>query len=428
MSPPGELLRGIPSTRLLDIDLPDGYVPHVVNAAEQARQDRDGIDDGFDVTQYVKSIGGRVIGEPGAYGTAWLVPNGEELLEHVKRNGVYRVASRARPAGPVVVKVQKSPVGPKSVRFADVVRDWTHEAGVHLELSSPGALPGGLPECARPPVPRFYAAGYFPAKRTYVTIMGLAVGIPVRKMKSDRAEVYVTVERALALMWANGCVHNDAHGDNALIDPDTLLVTVIDFGFASWLTKPTIDAIRAEIKNLLDRGAPSLAQVFDNVPGLKNTANKNVFFRYRAEWYNPDYKALLNMYNKLPVRERARVPDLRRIMWRGCLFSKPNLSPRKAYLLRRAATTRPTPKPTPKPTPQKTPKAPTPKAPTPQKTPKAPTPKPTPKAPTPKPAWPVRPKRPALADDWCPPGMIRNPATGKCVRIDGKIGKMLAKS
>ena len=272
----------------------------------------------FDVMGDIEDgLGGRVIGKPGRYGTAWLVDAQEDLPGFVGRISwdlSHRVRSGVLPMGDVVVKVQTVPGGQQPP-----VASWAHEAGVHAALSAATAAGCGSP--ISPAVPKFYASGYSAVSNCYVTVMDRAPGVPLESyMPKITAKAYVMIERAFASLWMCGCIHNDAHMNNVMIDPKTLGVTIIDFGLASWLPNHVTSKVASGVVTIVRQGAPCLAQVFDHVPDLKCMSNRNVYSRVKCSWYNPDYKTVINLYNKIDAAEKAKVPALRRAVW-GCTAS-----------------------------------------------------------------------------------------------------------
>jgi serine/threonine protein kinase len=128
-------------------------------------------------------------------------------------------------------------------------------------------------------------------------------GTPINKVPIT-ASVFLQVQKAMSALWA-GCVdHNDSHLDNILIDRRGH-VYIIDFEFATRIPKHS----QQQFISFLDMpgGVTSLnsaAQVF-----FTRHSNAIQFQRTNGKMthYNPGYKALRVLWNRMSRDDRQRV-------------------------------------------------------------------------------------------------------------------------
>lgn len=261
------------------------------------------------------ALGAKKLGE-GAYGAAYglrVTAAAADFFARLLVDGRHRVKRKIpRAFASVVVKVAKGQGDP--ARFVD---DSVREAGVHKYLST-ACSKVCKKVCA--PVPEFYFSA-MGSDGTYYTVMGVADGGPLANAirAGLTAELYVRVERATVSLWLSGVLHADFHAENAFVGPDGT-VTVIDFGFAVLMPPALRKKVEAAVARHVRAGSRTLAEAWDET-GLTGFADRVHHARdSRVEWYNPDNKALKDLYNRLSPADAARVPDLRRAAW-GCARS-----------------------------------------------------------------------------------------------------------
>ncbi len=331
-----------------------------VNAVITRRQPRRDVQTSLYDTKKWASWLGTKIGE-GAYGTAFRCQVSTEAvyraLELVRAASTFWVEYRPVKMGRlVVVKVtrddSRSAVSQGTLdRFA---LDNIKEATLHKHLDEAGCLNLGMaPLCVSQYVPDLYWAGLVvnqaTGTRCYVTVMGVAPGVPVGKYlarsKLD-ADTFLRIERAAASLWAQGVVHADLHKDNMMFDPATKKLTVIDFGFGVLLPPQYTVAVRNQLAKTVRAGVRSLGEMWlDTSKGFGLGIQKYVNRVQRGRgvaWYNPDGHAALMLYKRLPPAERRKVPDLRRRLWGATSSSS---SSRVSRVSRVSATRRQSPKP-----------------------------------------------------------------------------------
>jgi hypothetical protein len=281
----------------------------------------------------------------GAFGSAFKARADGAFLDHFAklRGAMYGMYLGApRPGSQVIVKVARPEAGetPKSFAWANF-----RESGVHAALCRAGCAnvagvpPGAL--CPAKYVPKLYASALVNVRGrasadtlrelAYVTVMDIAPGVTLNKYLERHkitADVYLRAEQALASMWAIGLVHNDAHKGNIMYDPPTGRVTVIDFGFGTFLPPALAGQVRDALSRAVATDVRSLGEIWrdrSRTPvgtGLQAYANRVIYSREVAKpdtwndpWYNPDGGALMRMFSRLSAEDRARVPGMRRRMW-----------------------------------------------------------------------------------------------------------------
>lgn len=290
----------------------------------------------------------QLIGE-GAYGAAYRVKVDDAALAYFKalaEKGTYRVVDSMPAKGKdVIVKVQRPRPG-RRLNFTNLV----HESTVHVQAAKTchysGVACSTKNYCLSDFVPRFYLSAYVASQDKYVTVMAQAPGKPVweatRQEREVSLDVYLRIERALALMWAAGILHTDIHTNNMLWDAKTKWLTIIDFGLSIAIPEHMREGIVVAISFLIEHGTPSLGDVWDmplwygseyeRPRRVTNYANA-VKAGLDTSLYYPDGKVLQYLYNKLSTEDKRRLPDMRRKLW-GCKKAvttppSPPLPPRK---------------------------------------------------------------------------------------------------
>lgn len=274
---------------------------------------------------------GATIGS-GQYGTAFrcqVTDAAFRALELVRSVSTFWVENRGVKAGTtVVVKVTRDRrAGVPQGTLDQFALDNIKEATLHKHLDASKCLNLGMaPLCVSSYVPDLYWAGLFfnqaTGTRCYVTVMGVAPGIPVGvylKRRRLDADTFLRIERAAAALWSQGVVHADLHKDNMMIDPATKKLTVIDFGFGVLLPPAYTVAVRNQLAKAVRSGVRSLGEMWLDTSkgfGLGIQRYVNQVQRGRGvAWYNPDGHAAMMLYKRLPQTERRLVPELRRRMW-----------------------------------------------------------------------------------------------------------------
>lgn len=282
---------------------------------------------------------GQKIGE-GAYGTAFRCQVSDEAtyraLELVRAATSFWVEYRpVRQGGLVVIKITRA--DDRSRRVPQTVADRfaldnVREATLHKHLDEARCLNLGMgPLCVSQYVPDLHWAGLVinqpTGTRCFVTVMGVAPGIPVdkhlRRTRLD-AEMFVRIERAAAALWAHGVVHADLHKDNMMYDAATKKLTIIDFGFGVLLPPEYTRAVRSQLARAVRAGVRSLGEMW--LDRNKRASSKGFGLgiqRYvnrvqkgrGVPWYNPDGHAALMLYKRLPTSQRRLVPALRMRLW-----------------------------------------------------------------------------------------------------------------
>lgn len=268
-------------------------------------------------------------GEYGAVFRATYAGKTRELLRLIRRRSLMWADNKVPTEGDAVcIKVAANMHLRRHRKFAF---EAAREASWHMFLSRARAikLPGLRPSRAAVFVPRFYRMGLVwddtLKKPVSVTVMSCAPGQPVEAQKGSlTADAYVLIEKAVVSMWLHGIVHADLHMDNVLYDPLTRKVTIIDFGFATMLSLPLVEAVHAKVVEGIAQGVRSLGEVWMPPASSKYGANVQAFVNRvqtqrmgtsQTAWYNPDGHALMALYGRVPVSERASIPELRRALW-----------------------------------------------------------------------------------------------------------------
>lgn len=175
-------------------------------------------------------------------------------------------------------------------------------------------------------IPRFFWAG--PSGQQYVTCMSVAPGQTVRKAlpimnSSARNQVIQQVNTLVDRLQSCRLYHADLHTDNVLVDPATMHVTIIDFGWAHHVgnAHPFFDEVRK----------------VNNKKSFAYTVQRNVAKLELKKRQNNNNKASNNKAQQTPdahVIAMNLVTNLRRAVESKMFKSKyPNLSQGKALVL-----------------------------------------------------------------------------------------------
>ena len=248
-------------------------------------------------------------------------------------------AALPRQGTAIVVKIATRAPSADKLGF---IEDNVIEAARHHDLAHAKCVPmrGMHDLCVSDVVPRLYFAGLVekPGRGgLYVTVMGVAPGVTVRALGNggrdardtrtrhepavDMVDVYLKLERAACAMWAHGVVHGDLHLKNAMYDPATQRLTIIDFGLSSVLPDDVVAKVRGAIARGVRTGVRSLGEVWREAGadfpigvGLQRHVNK-VMSQRSYTWYNPDGYAIMQLYSSLNEAERKEVPVRRAALW-----------------------------------------------------------------------------------------------------------------
>ena len=270
----------------------------------------------------------------GQYGITYIVKVTDALLNMMdlaRREAGHRVIGKSPPrlGTRIVMKVAKRK--PRD-SWTDFVAENVREASVHRVLTTEYDLKTCIkipcasdPRCAGEYVPAFFlgflnGGGGKNEPPAYVTFMGYAGETTLHDYLTTRrmtAEVYANFEVAACAMWAAGIVHGDLHRKNAMIDPATKKVTIIDLGFGVKLPDDMRSKIRERIAQIVDSDDGGSAGDMWTDLGVTAYANRIMTGRGLPSWYNPDGRALVTMFNSLSRSEKERLPEVRRALW-GC--------------------------------------------------------------------------------------------------------------
>ncbi|AGE60211.1 PBCV-specific basic adaptor domain-containing protein [Acanthocystis turfacea Chlorella virus WI0606] len=216
--------------------------------------------------------------------------------------------------------------------FAEVSR----ENVVHKELSTGHCykIPDATrARCISEFVPKFYLSFALggPKKHSCVTIMAPAGTVTlkdyIQDLKKAHAsgekvlELYTCIELIVCTLWLSGFAHGDLHLDNLLVtkDKNNVSYKLIDFGFAMKVPEPFVKLVAEGITKMIkEKSVQSFADLWtkDSVGGVRLVNYSNRILKGRGfEWYNPDYKMLQLLYNLLPAKQRAELPEARSKIW-----------------------------------------------------------------------------------------------------------------
>jgi hypothetical protein len=249
------------------------------------------------------------------------------LAKMARRSRHWLYIATPKPNADVCIKVGYPQKGQSALSF---LNDSIMEASWHARLATAPSirLPNFKPFRASDFVPRFYRSGWVRDEGTrsaaYVTVMSQAPGMEVEDLKGPlSAEAYVSIERAVAVMWMYGIVHADLHLGNLFFDPATMRATILDFGAACLLPDKMQVAVRKNMMRAMAEGVRSLGEVWlfpkesRYGAGVFRFVNKVVYDRFqdRKAWYNPDGRTLMALYDRVPKGQRTKVPELRLEAW-----------------------------------------------------------------------------------------------------------------
>lgn len=280
---------------------------------------------------------GRKLAE-GNYGSVYRAvarkPNMDALRRAMSRGVMFSVP---REGTRIIIKVAEYEVSKKPGAFEKFLDANLREAALQHHLASMPCVktPFRKAACVAGYVPDVFFAGVINnggeyQEQLFVTVMAEAPGVPLanvlysQRTRRDRAlsaRFYVGVERALASMWYSGVIHNDLHKGNMMFDARTGRFSIIDFGFAAIMPPAMLKQVRASVDSAVRRGVRSLGEVWRDPSvssvgaGLQAFANRVVYTRKRTAWFNPDGRALMAMWSRMPGTHRAAVPRMRQKAW-----------------------------------------------------------------------------------------------------------------
>lgn len=174
----------------------------------------------------------------------------QSLRNAIRKNCVKNIKKESKKECMLAIKFQ-------ALKHFDDIEDCRHEAVVHSTLSNRKDTSEFVPpiyvSCTLP----VYVSKDNNVINMRVTLMKFlgdgttlnrAVKLPnIIKDRESRMALYKNIRRTFITLWANGIVHADAHDGNIMVNPTTLDITLLDFGFAIKLQEST----RKECKKLL---------------------------------------------------------------------------------------------------------------------------------------------------------------------------------
>jgi len=269
-----------------------------------------------------------------AYGDAYTVVVDASVLNFLKLaagKGTHRVQGQSVPemGEKIVVKLVKRQR--KKMDFGTFVTENVTEAVSHERMTSENScfeIPcaPGVRHCAMDHIPRFYFS-YLAAPSVYATFMSMAGTTSLtsylsRRKKTLGPEMYASIEKAVAVMWASGFTHADLHSGNIMVDPAAKRAWIIDFGFAVRLPQTLRDFVRRRIGDIVARGGTkSLGEIWSEKAAdgesLVSFTNRATQLRGISGWYNPNGRAVLLHYKKMTKTGRAKFELVRKRLW-GC--------------------------------------------------------------------------------------------------------------
>jgi len=308
-------------------------------------------------------------GGGGAYGRVFFLKySGEvyKMLNQARRDAKFLVNNKTlwhgtqivlKVAADVISSNAKAPAGEASSQNGTYkfVQDSVREAVYHAMLNNAPCLK--MPQlmkstCPDAVVPTLYWAGMINDVKTgyrfYLTVMSRVVGVTVGEYIGEMRynnrlntygyasvplgkmtpELYVAIERAIALLWMQGIAHADFHLGNQMYDPATGKITIIDFGQVVNLREPLTAKVRQMIPTAIGAGVKSLADLWrpasesehglniqSHVDQVRFGRNSLGRFHPQERWYNPDDHVLQTLYNRLTTAQKKAVPNLRGKAW-----------------------------------------------------------------------------------------------------------------
>lgn len=152
-------------------------------------------------------------------------------------------------------------------------------------------------------VPYLFAFGADLEHGVALSCMQYIKGVPIYKVPIT-AEIFLETQKAMCALWASCVDHNDSHFENVIVTPAGK-VYIIDFEFSARIPKSK----QRQFLQFLDMpgGVTSLdsaAQVF-----FARHSNAIQFQRSggRMQFYNPGYKAIRVLWNRMSRREQRRL-------------------------------------------------------------------------------------------------------------------------
>lgn len=206
----------------------------------------------------------------GSYGVVYSMPASCPLLSYLNHATGFKIQNKddqrtndlltraAAREDELVLKLSKVREMPMSNGrpVYDYFNGFVRENVIHISLSHKKFLGVHGSDI----VPQFYFSGAITSRSEgmwYVTVMGKAQAHTLKALVNSRpdkalsAMEYVQIERAIMQLWLLGVVHADLHMSNVMFDPQTMKVTILDFGFAVPLPERIIRILRSH-KALLE--------------------------------------------------------------------------------------------------------------------------------------------------------------------------------
>lgn len=167
-------------------------------------------------------------------------------------------------------------------------------------------------------VPCLYAFGIDMEHGIALTCMEYVEAVPIRKVPIT-ARLFTEVETAMIALWSCGIDHNDSHLDNILVTPDGH-VRMIDFEFATRIPKST----QREFIDFLDAPGGLVSLSAASKSFFTRHANAVHFQRTNGKmaFYNPGYKALRVLWNRMSKEEQRKVTRQHEGKSLACVMSK----------------------------------------------------------------------------------------------------------
>lgn len=114
--------------------------------------------------------------------------------------------------------------------------------------------------------------------------------------QESRKGIYRSLREVLLHMWASGLVHCDLHAGNILVQPVTLQVKLIDFGFAKQLRHPdTIKACKAVLDQITSghsKNHESAVKSYGDCTDRVKAEMESVFKAKDLPWFHLDMNML----------------------------------------------------------------------------------------------------------------------------------------
>lgn len=262
--------------------------------------------------KYLQSLFGSVKcvgkGRSGSTFTLRVTPTVLERLEDVFGETLSHVIIQKMPivGSTVLLKVVDLRKGPS---MKEAIAHYKRETEAHLHLCRhPPITVGQRGPCKHDLypakyVPCLFAFGIDLEHGVAVSCMQYVNGVPIYKVPIT-ANIFLETQKAMCALWASCVDHNDSHLENILVTPDGK-VFIIDFEFSARLPKSK----QRQFMKFLDMpgGITSLdsaAQVFfarhSDAIQFQRTSG-------RMQYYNPGYKAIRVLWNRMPRQEQQQL-------------------------------------------------------------------------------------------------------------------------